>query len=223
MSSEAESSTERGARRFLSALRDVLFESTHQAPGPAQAVIVASASVAESDLALARSALRDGLSGSLGPGIREFALQVEALREVLPGPLERQRAALRVLSLKGVSSAALVLELERAVAALSEQGRAFADKLAARLNALDGQRARAEASFNEDTALTQQAISRLQAELEAQHARLDELARARDEQVADCEAQAADLLRKKLGFESALREAQAEYCQLKDQLSTEGR
>jgi hypothetical protein len=191
MSSDSDA-TGRAPRRFLTSLRDVLFENTDTAAasvaGPPLGNIAAPQ---ELDLSAARTALRESVGERLGPAVREFALQVEALREVLPSTMDRQRAALKVLALKGISAPALVLELERALAALAEQSQAFEGKLATRQQALDTERAR-----------------------------LESLARECEQQLADCERHGAELVSKKLGFERAYAEVYGEYRELKEQLST---
>jgi hypothetical protein len=192
MSSDSDSSTGRAPRRFLTSLRDVLFENTDTVVPPAAGPSLGNVAVAqEGDLTAARTALRDSVGERLGPAVREFALQVEALREVLPSTADRQRAALKVLALKGISAPALVLELEHALAALAEQNQAFESKLATRQQALDTERER-----------------------------LELLARECEQQLADCERHGAELASKKLGFERAYAEVYGEYRELKEQLTT---
>lgn len=191
MSNVDDSSTGRAPRRFLTSLRDAIFENSDTAAvSPPNSALVNMEAASESDLTAARSALRESVGERLGPAVREFALQIEALREVLPGTADRKRAALKVLALKGISPPALVLELEHALAALSEQNQAFEGKLATRQQALQTERTRLEA-----------------------------LARDCERQLAECERHDAELVSKKLGFEHAFAEVYGEYRELKEQLT----
>ena len=190
MSNANDSSTERAPRKFLSSLRDVLFENTATPATPSTPFDVAP-TPSDSDLTAARAALRESVGERLGPAVREFALQVEALRDILPSASERQRAALKVLALKGISTPALVLELEHALAALSQQNQAFESKLTTRQQALESERAR-----------------------------LTTLAHECEQELSECERHDAELVAKKLGFERAFAEVYGEYRELKEQLTT---
>src|SRR4051794_12661897 len=105
----------RSTASLLGTLRDVLFETTPSAPTKVSTLSGPAPTSTSADLEAARVALYQGLEASLGAGMRELALQVEGLREVLPDARQRQRAALRVLALKGISAPALAGELEQAI------------------------------------------------------------------------------------------------------------
>lgn len=218
-SNKSTSNTPRATGGFLSTLRDVLFEATPPVPARASAPVAPAATANDADLEAARATLRQGLEEALGPGVREFALQVEALREVLPDAKQRQRAALRVLSLKGVVPQTLVLELEQAITRLSQQNEAFSGKLSARRAAIEQQRARAVEACRAETAETEQAIARLQSELDAARARLTEAVARRAQTLAECDEHAARLAEKQNGFERAFSDLQGEYASLQRQLS----
>jgi len=209
----------RTAAGLLTTLRDVLFETTPNGPPKVSAPAANVAAPADADFEAARAALRQSLEETLGPGVREFALQVEALREVLPDGKQRQRAALRVLSLKGIPAPALVTELEQTIARLSQQNEAFASKLSARRAAVDEQRSQALEACRVETADAEQAIIGLQAELEAARARLAEAAARREQTLTACAEHGARLAAKQLSFERALSELHGEYATLKQRLS----
>ena len=168
MSSDDSSPRVGSTRRLIGSLRNVLFEST-----PQTAAALVSATVAlrdegtDSDVEAARQVLRSSVEAELGPGVREFALQNQALLELLPDPALRRKAALRVLSLKGTSPLHLSIELDQALATLSAQGEAFAHKVQERRAALEaGQRSCSE-QYQQQTADAEQAMARLRAELDA--------------------------------------------------------
>src|SRR5262245_12775129 len=126
MSIDDKQATGRAPQRFLALLRDVLFESAPDDSGarantPAASPDTAVRAGSDGGTEAARAALCRSLDEQSGAALREFTLQVEGLREVLGDVAARRRAALRVLSLKGISVQALVLELERLLAALDAQ------------------------------------------------------------------------------------------------------
>jgi chromosome segregation ATPase len=213
-------STEKAS--LFAALRDVLFEHTsaslpkvsRDSRGENERLGVTSP-----ELEAARAALRQSLADALGPGISEFALQIEALREVLPDAQQRKRAALRVLLLKGIAAPVLVEELELALSRLSEQHATFLRKLATRRGSIEEQRSRAVEAWRSETSEAEQAIARLRGELDAAQARLAEASRERDRSLAACEQSAARLAEKQLGFERAHAELHDEYTTLQRQLS----
>lgn len=211
--------TPRATPGFLGTLRDVLFEATPSVSVSAAGQAASATAASSADLEAARATLRQSLEAALGPGVREFALQVEALREVLPDAKQRQRAALRVLSLKGVAPPALVLELEQALTLLSQQNEAFSGKLTARRAAIEQERARAIEACRAETAETEQAIAQLQTELDAARARLTEATARRAQTLAECDEHAARLAEKQHGFERAFSDLQGEYASLQRQLS----
>jgi len=103
-------------RRLLSSLRDVLFENTSRSAVKVSADQTLSARAKPTvEVGAARSVLRAAVDAQLGPGVREFSLQNEALSEALPDTATRRRAALRVLALKGTSREQLCLEVEQAL------------------------------------------------------------------------------------------------------------
>ena len=211
--------TPRATAGFLSTLRDVLFETTPNGPIKASAAAANVAAASDCDIEAARAALRQSLEETVGPGVREFALQVEALRDVLPDPKQRQHAAMRVLSLKGIAPQALVAELEQAVTRLSQQRDAFASKLSARQSAIEQQRSRAIEACRVETEQTEQAIVKLQAELEAARAQLAEAAARREQALVACTEHATRLAAKQQSFERAFGELHGEYVTLTQQLS----
>src|SRR6188768_2656262 len=211
--------TNRANTGFLGTLRDVLFETTPNSPAKVSADSSSDQAPNTTDLEAARAALRQSLEESLGPGTRELSLQVEALREALPDARQRLRAALRVLSLKGFPAPALVAELQQAIAGLARQNEAFSGKISARRAALDEQRSQAIEACRVQTSETEQAIARLQAELEAARAQLAEAAAHREQALATCAEHAARLADKQLSFERAFSELHGEYATLKQQLS----
>jgi chromosome segregation ATPase len=204
----------RATTGIFTTLRGVLFETTSSAPAKVSAKTASSA-----DVEAARATLRQSVEAELGPGVREFALQVEALREVLPDPAQRQRAALRVLELKGVSTPTLVAELEQAISRLSQQGDAFAAKLSARNAALEQQRSQAVEACRVETAEAEQTIARLQNELEAARAQLTAADSRRAQAMTACDESAARLAQKQHGFERAFSELHGEYTSLRRQLA----
>jgi chromosome segregation ATPase len=211
--------TNRANNGFLGTLRDVLFETTPHSTAKVSAAPVIEQPPGDADVEAARAALRQSLEESLGPGTRELSLQVEALCEVLPDARQRLRAALRVLSLKGFPAAALVAELQQAIAALTRQNETFSSKLSARRAALDDQRNQAIEACRVETEQTEQAIVKLQAELEAARARRAEIAAQRERALATCTEQATRLAAKQLSFERAFRELHGQYTTLTQQLS----
>jgi len=209
----------RAPARLLTALRDVLFENTSSRGPKVSAISEAEPTLVGAELEAARLALRQGLEEALGPGIREFALQIEALREVLPDAKQRQRAALRVLSLKGIAAPALVLELEQAAARLRAQSGAFGGKLASRRANIEQQRRSAVEVAEADAAQAEQAIVRLQAELDAARAQLASVASRREQALAACEEGSQRLTVKEQSFERAFAELHGEYANLQRQIS----
>lgn len=212
-------STPRVAAGFLNTLRDVLFEATPNGTTKVSATPQAGSASLDADVEAARAALRQNLEESLGPGTREFALQVEALCEALPDARQRQRAALRVLALKGIPGPALVAELEQAIAGLVRQNEAFAGKLSLRRAALDEQRSQAIEACRVETDDTAQAIVRLEAELAAARAQLADTAARREQALAACDESATRLAAKQQTFERAFAQLHGEYATLKQQLS----
>jgi hypothetical protein len=201
--------TSRPAKRFLSTLRDVLFEPSVERPSATPALVDASADEQTVELALA--ALRQSLEPDIGPSAREYALQVEALSDALPDPALRRRAALRVLSLKGVTREALALELDRVLTALSTQAQAFANKVAARAAALEQRRSEAAAACQRETAEADQSIARLEAALAAERTKINKAGAERERLFAECEGDAAELAAKQRGFERAFAALNHQY------------
>lgn len=210
---------DRAGRGLLATLRDALFEATP--PSAAKVSLTASNAPENGATGAAQAALRQLLDEQLGPAVREFALQSEALAEILPDAVRRRQAALRVLALKGISTQALVRELDQALLALSAQNDAFAGKLAQRRTALEQRAAAADEACRSESAAAEQAIARLQAELQAEHVKLAEASAHRDEQLAICQAESRELGAKQLSFEHAFVSIQAEYAALKQQLCGE--
>jgi len=208
-------------RKLLSSLRDVLFENTSQLPVPVSVDLALSQESVEAEVEAARQVLRASVEAELGPGVREFTLQNQALLEVLPDQAVRRRAALRVLSLKGTSQVHLAAELDHALAALVTQGEAFAQKAQERRAALEaGERACRE-QYRQRAADSERAMARLRAELDAQQLGLDE-ARAQHEQaVAEGEALLSALSLRERGFQRAFHDVQNEYQGLKAELAEE--
>ena len=211
--------TNRANTGFLGTLRDVLFETTPNRPAKVSAHSASEQLPGDADLEAARAALRQSLDESLGPGTRELSLQVEALREALPDARQRLRAAVRVLSLKGFPAPALVAELQQAIAGLTRQSEAFSSKLTARRAAIDDQRNHAIETCRVETEQTEQAIVKLQAELEAARAQLAEAAARREQALATCTEHASRLAVKQQSFERAFGELHGEYATLTQQLS----
>jgi chromosome segregation ATPase len=225
MSTADKQTTHRPPPRFLALLRDVLFESTSESnptgsaagvPRPSSDVVTTPSE--DAAVEAARTALRQTLDEQAGPALREFALQLEGLREVITEPLLRRRAALRVLSLKAISVQALVLELERLLAALDTQRETFAVKLQTRRTALEQERSDALAVFEHEAEEAERAVVRLQSELDAERTKIAEAGARRERLLADCEANRAELTAKENGFGRALDELRAEYGALKEVL-----
>jgi hypothetical protein len=211
------------ARGLLTTLREALFEST---PEPSEKVSTAPAhglsnSVEDSASEAAEAALRQLLDEHLGAGVREFAVQVQALEDILPDAQLRQQAALRVLALKGISTQELLLELERALRALTTQNEAFACKLAQRRALLEQRALAANDACESETASARQAIEQLQGELENARTKLTEASARRDEQLLLCRTESSELGDKQLAFERAFVAVQDEYAALKQRFSTE--
>jgi chromosome segregation ATPase len=211
--------TSRAAAGLLSTLRDVLFETTPNGVAKVSTISAPPPASTSADLEAARLALQQGLEAATGPGVREFALQVEALREVLPDAKQRQRAAMRVLALKGISPPALAAELQHAIACLGAQREAFFGKLAARRASIEQQRGAAVETCKVETAEAEQAIARLQGELDAARAALAAAGARREQALGDCDENAQRLAAKQLCFERAFSELHGEYATLEQQLS----
>jgi chromosome segregation ATPase len=219
MPTTSKPTTNRPTTGFLGTLRDVLFETTPNSQAKVSADSPAPQTPTNADFEASRAALRQCVEESLGPGTRELTLQVEALREALPDARQRLRAAVRVLSLKGFPAPALVAELEQAIAGLTGQNEAFSRKLSARRAAIEDQRNQASEACRVETEQTEQAIVKLQAELEAARAELAEAAARREQALATCDEQATRLAAKQLSFERAFSELHGEYATLQRQLS----
>ena len=76
---KAPSPSSDSARGLLSSLRDVLFEHTPPAAVEVSASQNSTLATSAADIEAARAVLRAALDAQLGPGVREFALQDEAL------------------------------------------------------------------------------------------------------------------------------------------------
>jgi hypothetical protein len=211
----------RPTRRILSSIRDVLFESTSDAPPPVSTNLLSNGKPASSEVDAARSVLRAAIEAQLGPGIREFSLQNEALSEALPDVSVRRQAALRVLALKGSTREHLCAELEHALGTLTAQGDSFARKLHDRRQALGASQLSSNQRCDEATASARQNIARLQAELDAQGALITEAQAAREQQLAEVETALAELAAREHAFQRAFQEVEGEYVALKTQLSRE--
>jgi chromosome segregation ATPase len=207
------------AARLLSTLRGVLFEATPDISEEVSKRVSTRPDSAE--LESARAALRESLSSALGPGVRELSLQMEALADALPDHRARKRAALKVLSLKGVTSAALLRELEALLGALAAQREAFANKLAQRRAAAEQRRRDAVRECEEQTRDAEQSIVRLRAELEAEQAKLVAAAEQRDLALAGCAEAEQKLTTTERGFERARAELQERYATLTRELTGE--
>lgn len=208
-------------RRLLSSIRDVLFDNTSQPPGEVSAKTTLSALPAPAAVEAARAVLRAAVEAELGPGIREFSLQDEALSDALPDPTARRRAVLRVLALKGTTRQHLCLELEQALATLGMQQTSFAQKLGNRREALLAAQRAASEQCTHDTSDAEQAIQRLTAELEAQRVLITAAQAQRDEANVTSEASLAELDAREQSFRIALHEVESAYLGLKTQLSQE--
>jgi hypothetical protein len=211
----------RPTRRLLSSIRDVLFENTSPAPGLVSTNAISIAAPASSDVDAARSVLRAAIEAQLGPGIREFSLQNEALSEALPDVSVRRHAALRVLALKGTTREHLCTELEHALATLDAQSDAFARKLRDRRDALDASQRGDSAQCHRETNAAEQTIARLQAELDAQRTVIIEAQSRRDEALRAAQVALAELATREQAFQSAFGEVHGEYIALRAQLSRE--
>lgn len=209
---------EKPQRRLLTTLRDVLFEATPEAPSKVSRSPVSPAVATPPNVEAARSALDQSLGDHLGPALRELTLQVSALEDVLPEPTQRKRAALRVLSLKGIGVPALVLELERVISALSAQNEAFAAKLAARRESLSQQQNEAVEGCRRETAEAEQTIANLENALAAERSKLAQAAERRDQLLAEAESRAAELTTKEQGFKLAYAGVHDHYVALKQEL-----
>ena len=211
----------RSTRGLLGSLRDVLFENTSAVSAEPSAIAILPQTPGDTEIEAARTVLCAAIEAQLGPGIREFSLQNQALSEALPDPALRRRAALRVLALKGTTREHLCLELEHALVTLGEQGQAFARKLQGRRDALEASQRGSLELCNHETAEAEQAIQRLQAELDAQRLLIADSQARRDQQLASCEATAAELSAREQGFQRAFHDVEHEYLALKVQLSQE--
>ncbi|MET0791252.1 MAG: hypothetical protein ABW061_06990 [Polyangiaceae bacterium] len=211
----------RPTRRLLSSIRDVLFDNTSDTPARVSANPMSNAAPASSDVDAARAVLRAAIEAQLGPGIREFSLQNEALSEALPDVAVRRSAALRVLALKGTSREHLCAELEHALGTLTAQGDSFARKLHDRRAALSASQQSGTQQCQEEARIAEQAILRLQAELDAQRALVTDAQARRDQQLADAEAALMELGVREQAFQRAFQEVEGEYAALKTQLSRE--
>ena len=215
------SATNKSTPRFLSALRDVLFETTPDSPAKVSTAPLTPKSDTSPELEAARSALQQSIEEQLGPGVRELLLQTSALADVLPDPRQRQRAALKVLALKGIAASTLVVELEHALSALHSQNQAFTGKLNARRSALDEEQRSAVQTCEQEAQAAEQAMQRLHSELETQRRKQVEAATKRDERLAACRLDADKLTAKQLGFERAFSELTEQYATLKLQLTNQ--
>ncbi len=208
-------------RRLFSSIRDVLFENTSQPSSEVSAKTTLSALPTSAEIEAARGVLRAAVENELGPGIREFSLQDEALSDALPDAATRRRAVLRVLALKGTTREHLCLELERALATLATQGSAFAHKLQDRREALLEKQRAASDQCKQDTSEAELAIQQLSAELEARRARITAAQAQRDETSVAAELSLAELSAREQSFQSAYRDVEGVYVSLKTELSQE--
>lgn len=226
----------RPKRRLLNSIRDVLFENTSDDSNGSNtshasntstplaqvsAHVISGTGPAASDVDAARAVLRSAIEAQLGPGIREFSLQNEALSDALPDPAVRRNAALRVLALKGTTRERVCAELGGALGTLAARGDAFARKLHERRAALTESGQSESRRCSEQTRDAEQAIARLQAELDAQRALIAEAEKRRDQQLAENEAALAELGLREQAFQLAFRELESEYLALQTQLSRE--
>jgi len=211
-------STTRPPNRFLATLRDVLFEPAAERGSPAS--VLADASGDERAMEQALAALRQSLEPDIGACAREYELQVEALSDALPDATLRRRAALRVLSLKGMTPEALALELERVLGALSAQAEAFANKVAARAAALELRRGESTAACQREVAEAEQRIAQLEAALASEHTKITEAGATRERIFAECDADAAELAEKQRGFERAFAALRHQYETSKRELAS---
>lgn len=215
------SQTSDSSRGLLSSLRDVLFEHTPPAPVEVSASQNSTVAAANGDIEAARAVLRAALEAQLGPGVREFTLQDEALAEALPDRAVRRRAALRVLARKGTSRAALCEELKQALALLAAQAETFARKLHERRESLLATERAVSEQCARDTSAAEERIARLEAELSAERSAIAAAQTRRDQELAAAEAKLAELAARELGFQRALTEVETDYRNLETQLSQE--
>jgi hypothetical protein len=208
-------------RKLFSSLRDVLFENTAHTPVSVSAHVVLHQEPVETDVEAARQVLRSSVEAELGPGVREFTLQTQALLEVLPDPALRRRAALRVLSLKGTSQAQLSVELGHALATLVSQGEAFARKVAERRSALEVSQRSCIERHQLQSAEAERAMARLRAELEAQQVALGEALTQHGQALSESETALAELSLRERGFRRAFHDVESEYQNLKAELAKE--
>ena len=211
----------RPARRLLSSIRGVLFENTPDTPAPVSTDSSSPSVPAASDVDAARSVLRAAIEAQLGPGVREFSLQNEALSEVLPDVSVRRAAALRVLALKGTTREHLCAELGHALGILAAQGDTFAHKLRERREALALAEQGGVQRCNDATSAAEQTIARLQAELDAQRQRISEAQSERDEQLRATQSALSELNLREQAFQCAFQDVEGEYVALQTQLSRE--
>lgn len=217
----------RPKRRLLSSIRDVLFENDNNPSNTAEISVrvsplpTSATGPASSDVDAARAVLRAAIEAQLGPGIREFSLQNEALGEVLPDPSVRRNAALRVLALKGTTREHLCAELTSALGTLAAQGEAFARKLRERRDALTQSGQSESQRCSDQTGEAERAITRLQSELDALRTTIREAEARRDQQLAETEAARVELGLREQAFQRAFSEVEAEYLALQTELSRE--
>jgi len=210
---------EKPQRRLLTTLRDVLFESTPDTAPKVSAPPAPPLVAAPPNVEAARTALEQSLGDHLGPALRELTLQVSALEDVLPEPALRKRAALRLLSLKGIGLPALVLELESVISALSTQHDTFAAKLAARREGLAQQQNEAVESCRRQTGEAEQSIANLETALAAERSKLTQAVERRDRLLAEAEARSVELAGKEQGFALAYASLHERYVALKQELA----
>jgi chromosome segregation ATPase len=115
----------------------------------------------------------------------------------------------------------LLLELDRALAALCAQNDAFANKVRERRAGVEQRAQDAAGACQTETAQAEEAIAALQAELEQQRSRLEQAASRRDELLRVCQTDSSDLGAKQLAFERAFVALHGEYAHLKQQLCAE--
>jgi len=211
----------RPKRRLLNSIRDVLFENAAHVPEQTPINLLSDAGPAASDVDAARAVLRAAIEAQLGPGIREFSLQNEALSDALPDIATRRNAALRVLALKGTTREHLCAELATALGTLTAQGDAFARKLDEKRTSLAQGEQSEDQHFRDTTQLAEAAIARLQTELDTQRALIIEADSQREQQHAAHAATLAELSLREQAFQRAFQEVEAEYRTLQTQLSRE--
>jgi len=217
----------RPKRRLLSSIRDVLFENESNTSDVSESSVrvstapLSASEAASSDVDAARAVLRTAIEAQLGPGVREFSLQNEALGEVLPDPTVRRHAALRVLALKGITREHLCAELTNALSTLAGQGDTFGRKLRERRDALTQGSQSESQRCSEQTSAAEKEIVRLQGELDALRASIRDAEARRDRQLAENDAALAELGLREQAFQRAFREVEGEYVALQTQLSRE--